>query len=75
MANTDRMGRFFKAGTGGNLDLLLQDAILPERCARVHLEQIFAKSPGGRNEASGVECEGMAPGTEPRVFRAHYEAD
>src|SRR5690349_21747598 len=30
MANTVRTGRFFQAGTGRNLDLLPQDAILPE---------------------------------------------
>jgi hypothetical protein len=41
MANTVRTGRFFHAGTGGNLDLPPQDAILPERCATVHLAHIF----------------------------------
>src|SRR5215467_14328429 len=43
MANTVRTGRFFHAGTGGNLDLLPQDAILPERCASVHRERVFAR--------------------------------
>src|SRR5215831_5241120 len=48
----------FHAGTGGNLDLLPQDAILPERCPRLHLEPIFRIHQSGWNATDGV---GRAP--------------
>jgi hypothetical protein len=75
MANTVRTGRFFHAGTGGNLDLLPQDAILPERCTRVHPEQVLCatKADGSGWVAWSARKSLRHPGFS--FFRATYEAD
>src|SRR5690348_1247681 len=75
MANTVRTGRFFQAGTGRNLDLLPQDAILPEGMREGTFGTDFMSCRPCESKLAARKAEECRSSIKFRFFHAHCEND